>query len=591
MTARALPSVIVRTASVLCVVALLTLWSGVDDALGYWHWSSTTPMRIAAADVPASAYTIVPASCSNGSISPSTTQTVGAGGRVAFTITPAAGYRVEAVWIDGVSVGPVDSYLFADVAANHTISATFSVQSFTLRYRVAGCKGSIVGSCTQVVDYGSSGTTVTAVATEVGYRFLRWSDSGSTNAARQDTGVTGDIVATASFANTYTVSFVSAGATIKTLTEIVYNTAVGQRMPAAPTREGYVFAGWNTAPDGSGLPFGATTRVKGALTVFAQWVAKVHVLTYRAADCGGSIVGSSTQAITYGANGTTVTATPTKAGYRFVKWSDNGSTDPVRQDRNVMGNINAIATFSNVFTIRFDSNGGSSVAPITQACGTPVTRPCAPTRTGYTFVGWYADPSLGTPYRFGVMPGSDTTLYAKWAVRTCSISFETFGGSTVATITQAVGSAVATPVAPTRPGYSFVGWYDSPRLDVPYAFTTMPASSITVYARWTKNHGRGCAEPRSRSHLRPPHTPSAEATRTCSSAPARSRQPRPAAPAAAANPDTNEAGAAAAGPPPEKVPAAPAAAADEPEPKPAPKAAHPSTATPDADDASSAKSQ
>jgi hypothetical protein len=73
-------------------------------------------------------YTVTATAGSNGTISPGTT-TVNYGGSQAFAITPANGYQVANVVVDGTSVGAVTSYTFSNVTANHTISATFSLQS------------------------------------------------------------------------------------------------------------------------------------------------------------------------------------------------------------------------------------------------------------------------------------------------------------------------------------------------------------------------------------------------------------------------------------------------------------------------------
>jgi len=67
-------------------------------------------------------------------------------------------------------------------------------------------------------------------------------------------------------------------------------------------------------------------------------------------------------------------------------------------------------------TISFEENGGSAVTDITADTGTAVNTPTAPTKTGYTFVGWYADSGLTTLYAFTTMPNEDITVYAKWAV-------------------------------------------------------------------------------------------------------------------------------------------------------------------------------
>jgi len=67
------------------------------------------------------------------------------------------------------------------------------------------------------------------------------------------------------------------------------------------------------------------------------------------------------------------------------------------------------------FTITFDSNGGSDVQAITKKAGESITAPSAPTRTGYTFSGWYTDNgTFENEYTFGTMPAQNLTLFAKW---------------------------------------------------------------------------------------------------------------------------------------------------------------------------------
>jgi hypothetical protein len=73
----------------------------------------------------ANTYTITASAGTGGSISPSGTQTVKYQGTQTFAISPAAGYRIAGVSVDGASVGGVTSYMFSNVTANHTISASF----------------------------------------------------------------------------------------------------------------------------------------------------------------------------------------------------------------------------------------------------------------------------------------------------------------------------------------------------------------------------------------------------------------------------------------------------------------------------------
>lgn len=138
------------------------------------------------------------------------------------------------------------------------------------------------------------------------------------------------------------------------------------------------------------------------------------------------------------------------------------------------------STFSAVWTVKqytltFNTDGGSEIAPITQDYGTAVTAPADPTRTGYTFSGW--DKAIPE-----TMPAENTTITARWSVNRYTITFDADGGSAVSAITKNYGAAVSAPTAPTKTGYTFAGWQLG---DAPYTFSTMPAESITLTARWT----------------------------------------------------------------------------------------------------------
>lgn len=68
-----------------------------------------------------------------------------------------------------------------------------------------------------------------------------------------------------------------------------------------------------------------------------------------------------------------------------------------------------------------------------------------------------------------------------------TITFETNGGSAIAPLMQDSGTAVTAPVDPTKLGNTFAGWFSDVDLTTPYVFDTMPASDITLYAKWTVN--------------------------------------------------------------------------------------------------------
>jgi len=112
-------------------------------------------------------YTITATAYANGSISPSGSTAMASGGSKTYTITPAAGYRVSAVVVDGVPVGLVTSYTFSNVTANHTIAVSFAAVTYSVS-ATAGTGGSITPSGIATVNSGSSKTY--AIAPASGYK-------------------------------------------------------------------------------------------------------------------------------------------------------------------------------------------------------------------------------------------------------------------------------------------------------------------------------------------------------------------------------------------------------------------------------------
>ncbi|MCK7488538.1 MAG: InlB B-repeat-containing protein [Bacillus subtilis] len=152
-------------------------------------------------------------------------------------------------------------------------------------------------------------------------------------------------------------------------------------------------------------------------------------------------------------------------------------------------NINIYAKWTpNDYTIDFVENGGSEVASITQGYETTIVMPSDPTRTGYSFAGWYSDPELTIPYVISTMPLDGITLYAEWTINEYTISFNENGGSLVDDITQNYATSILEPENPTRVGFTFLGWYSNTELMILYEFLAMPAENITLTALWQVNN-------------------------------------------------------------------------------------------------------
>lgn len=130
------------------------------------------------------------------------------------------------------------------------------------------------------------------------------------------------------------------------------------------------------------------------------------------------------------------------------------------------------------FAVTFDTKGGSSVPVQNILNGQRASEPADPTKTGYTFGGWYTEEACTKLYDFDTSVQNALTLYAKWTINQYTITFKPENGDEDKTITQNYGTAVTAPANPTRTGYTFTGW----DREIP---ATMPAENMTVTAQWT----------------------------------------------------------------------------------------------------------
>ena len=224
--------------------------------------------------------------------------------------------------------------------------------------------------------------------------------------------------------------------------------------------------------DGNGNSYEPGASVPADVTeLTVQWTAPTYAVTLN--TNGGTINSGNVTGYTYGV-GATLPTDVTRTGYTFKGWYDNENLtgSPVTAIGGAeMGNKEYWAKWEiNQYTITFDTNGGSEIAPITQDYGTEITAPDNPTRKGYTFKGW--DKEIPE-----TMPAENMTVKAQWEINQYTITFDTNGGSEIAPITQDYGTEITAPDNPTRKGYTFKGWDK----EIP---ETMPAENITITARW-----------------------------------------------------------------------------------------------------------
>ena len=324
-----------------------------------------------------------------------------------------------------------------------TVAAQWQINQYTITFADTG--DTVIDPITQ--DYG---TDVYAPddPEKTGYTFAGW------DTEIPATMPAGDMTITAQWTvNQYTITFANTGDSVIAPITQDYGTAI--TAPENPTKEGYTFAGWDTE-----VP---ATMPAGDMTITAKWTVNQYTITF--ANTGDSVIAPITQDY-----GTAIIApqNPTKEGYTFAGWDVSvPATMPA-------GDMTITAQWTiNQYTITFNTDGGSEVAPITQDYATAVAAPQNPTKTGYTFAGW-------SPEVPATMPAENVTVTAQWTINQYSITFDTDGGSTINPITQDYGTAVTPPENPTKEGYTFISWDK----EIP---ATMPAENVTIKAQWQIN--------------------------------------------------------------------------------------------------------
>ena len=390
------------------------------------------------------------------------------------------------------------------------------------------------GSMPDQTITGSTGTAnLTNHFAVNGYTFNGWTGSnGQTYAdgatpANLVTTNNGVITMTANWTeNNYNIQYTTnvnpasrtAGAAVNPNTVTSYKVTDPNVTIQPMTWPGYNFDGWYDNQLFAGTP--VSTLVTSAVPAgdkhyYAKWTAKNYNLAYHLND-------SATQpANNPDAGFTTYTAespdhtfgTPTRPGYTFLGWftdaglttaapatlvSAQGDTNPT----DLYAKWSAPLPYSITYVLNDTTPAGHTASnPATNPGGFDVTDPTinlqAPTRTGYTFLGWYADAGLTTPIS-SINPATavNYTVYAKWSAPNAYNVQWTLNDTVPAGLPAANPNASLTSYTvedadytlrpATRTGYAFENWYDNAALTGTPVTTlhTMDAEDKHYYAKW-----------------------------------------------------------------------------------------------------------
>jgi len=404
-------------------------------------------------------------------------------------------------WWTGVGGAGTEFTATTVVTANITVYAYWSANPvYIVTY---DSQGGTAVDAQHVTSPATTVGTLPTAPTRSGYTFGGWytGAGGSGTAFTASKPVMASIIVYAYWeSSSYTVTFDSQGATVAAspTSEAVTSPAftVGT-LPTAPTKTGYIFAGWWTGTNGSGTEFTASTTVFASITVYAYWSTNsVYTVTYDSQ--GGTAVGS--QQVVSGGTVGTLPAEPTKTGYNFAGWwtGTNGAGTEFSSTTVVTANITAYANWSSanpVYTVTYDSQGGTAVDAqhVTSPATKVGTLPAPPTYAGYIFGGWYTGTSgSGTEFTASTPVTASITVYAKWNSYSYTVTFNSQGATVAAKpVYQTIASPATTvgmPTTPTRTGYIFAGWWTGVGgSGTEFTATTVITANITVFAYWSTN--------------------------------------------------------------------------------------------------------
>jgi len=175
----------------------------------------------------------------------------------------------------------------------------------------------------------------------------------------------------------------------------------------------------------------------------------------------------------------------------FENWNDERFGMSVRCVKDG-GTVTPPVTPTTTYKITFDANGGTAMSTsATTGTDGKLTSLPTPTRSGYTFDGWFTSTVGGTAVTTNTVFTENTTIYAQWTVvgtttKTYTITFNANGGTVnVESAKTGTNGKLTSLPTPTRNDYTFKGWYTSTVGGTAVTTSTVFTENTTIYAQWT----------------------------------------------------------------------------------------------------------
>ena len=327
------------------------------------------------------------------------------------------------------------------------------------------------------VAYVKAGEGVTAEkvasATKAGNIFKGWNTkkNGTGEAFGEGSVPTDDITVYPVFAAACTIQIHQEDGTTTKL-EVEKGQAIGENLPAAPTKEGYLFKGWNTSADGTGTTVTADTVITENMDLYPIFeedippVVEVRVVF----DVDGQK--SEVKVVKGEAIGSNLPADPEKDGYTFKGWNTkaDGTGETVTAETVVTDDMEVYAVFEQnpapIEEVRvvFDVDGQKNEVKVVKGEAIGSNLPADPTKEGYTFKGWNTKADgTGETVTAETVVTDEMEVYAVFEqnpapIEEVRVIFDVDGVKSEVKVVkgEAIGSNL--PVAPGKDGYTFKGW-------------------------------------------------------------------------------------------------------------------------------------
>ena len=243
--------------------------------------------------------------------------------------------------------------------------------------------------------------------------------------------------------------------------------------------QGYDFKCWSTDSNTVKEFDFVNTRITSDIKLYAILQIKKVTVKYMVDD---RLKGTLT--LDYGQHASPDAVIPTLNDYHFVEWVDDDGnsfdfTNPILEDRVLH------AKFDNTKVgFIFNTVGGNIISPLVLDINTPADKPDDPIKKGYTFLGWYDDPTFTKEYDFNRVVKDTTIIYALWEINVYTVTFKCTDKKSE-TKSVEYNETVVPITNPIRDGYIFMKWTDENGNEFDFDNTPI-IQDTTVVAEWMR---------------------------------------------------------------------------------------------------------